>query len=102
MNQTFTVTIVPQQVVTWLIIGLIAGFLASMLVVGHRIGTVTSIIIGLIGALVGGFLFSLLNIQVSSVLNDGITLRYIDIIVSFIGALIVLLIASLFWRRRAI
>src|SRR4051812_17341144 len=100
MNQTFVITINPQQVVTWLIIGLIAGFLASILVRGRRMGTISSIVVGLIGALVGGFLFSVLGIQVSPSLSDGITLRYIDIIVAFIGALIVLIIASAFYRRR--
>lgn len=95
-----TITFDPQQVVTWLLIGLFAGFLASVIVRGRGMGLAASIVVGLIGALVGGFLFSILNIQVPSNLGQGITLRYIDIIVSFVGALIVLLIASQFWRRR--
>jgi uncharacterized membrane protein YeaQ/YmgE (transglycosylase-associated protein family) len=100
MNQAFTITIVPSQVVTWLIIGLIAGFLASILVRGRRLGTIASIIVGLIGALVGGFLFSALGISTPSALSGGITLEYIDIVVAFIGAVIVLMIASFFYRRR--
>lgn len=101
MDQSITITIVPQQVVTWLIIGLIAGFLASILVRGRRLGTLSSIIVGLIGAVVGGFLFAVLRVPVSADLEGGITLRYIDIIVAFIGAVIILLIASLFYRRGA-
>ncbi len=94
-----TITFDPNQVITWLLIGLFAGFLASIIVRGRGMGLLASIVVGLIGALVGGFLFSILNIQVPSELVQGITLRYIDIIVSLVGALIVLLIASRFWRR---
>jgi uncharacterized membrane protein YeaQ/YmgE (transglycosylase-associated protein family) len=63
-------------------------------------GLLASIIVGLIGALVGGFLFTLLRIPIPQELTGGITLRYIDIVVSFVGALIILVIASSFWRRR--
>ena len=100
MNNAVTITFVPQQIVTWLIIGLIAGFLASILVRGRRLGTVSSIVIGLVGALIGGLLFTLLGIQVSPELAGGITLRYIDIIIAFIGAVIVLILASTIWYRR--
>lgn len=99
MNNAVTVTFVPEQVVTWLIIGLIAGFLASVLVRGRRLSTLSSIIIGLVGAVVGGLIFSILGIQVSPALAGGITLRYIDIIIAFIGAVIVLVLVSAFWRR---
>lgn len=99
MNNAVTITFVPEQLVTWLIIGLIAGFLASILVRGRRLGTVTSIIIGLVGAIIGGLLFTLLGLQVSPALAGGITLRYIDIIIAFIGAVIVLILASTVWRR---
>ncbi len=94
LNQPLTITFVPEQVITWLIIGLIAGFAASVLVRGRRLGTISSIIVGLIGALVGGLLFTLLRIQVSPALASGITLRYIDMIVAFIGALLVLIVVS--------
>jgi uncharacterized membrane protein YeaQ/YmgE (transglycosylase-associated protein family) len=99
MNNAVTITFVPEQLVTWLIIGLIAGFLASILVRGRRLGTVTSIVIGLVGAIIGGLLFTLLGLQVSPALAGGITLRYIDIIIAFIGAVIVLVLASAIWRR---
>lgn len=48
---------------TWLIIGAIAGFLASTLVRGRGYGCLGNIVVGLIGAVIGGFLASLLNIQ---------------------------------------
>jgi uncharacterized membrane protein YeaQ/YmgE (transglycosylase-associated protein family) len=100
MNNTVTVSFQPAYVVTWLIIGLIAGFLASVIVRGRGRGAMTSIVIGLLGALIGGFLFNLLNVTVPPSLEGGVTLRYIDIVVAFIGALIVLILFGGFWRYR--
>ena len=97
--QQVTVTFDAAQIVTWLIIGTIAGFLAGALIRGRRYGFVSSIIVGLIGAFVGGFLFTILHIPIPASLDGGITIRYIDIIVSFIGAVIVLLLLGLFYRR---
>ena len=102
MNNAVTVTFVPEQIITWLVIGLIAGFAASVVVRGRGRGAISSIIIGLIGALIGGFLFSVLRIEVSPTLQGGFTLRYIDIIVAFIGAVIVLILFGGFWRRRTL
>ncbi|HEX2908377.1 MAG TPA: GlsB/YeaQ/YmgE family stress response membrane protein [Phototrophicaceae bacterium] len=101
MNQPITITFVPEQIFTWLIIGLIAGLLASILVRGRRFGLWGSIVVGLLGALIGGFLFTVLRIQVPPALADGFTIRYIDIIVAFIGALIVLLLFGAVWWRRS-
>jgi uncharacterized membrane protein YeaQ/YmgE (transglycosylase-associated protein family) len=99
LDQPVTITFVPEQIITWLIIGLVAGFLASLLVRGKNLGATTSIIIGLVGALVGGFLFTVFQIPVAPALLQGITIRYIDVIVSFIGAVIVLLIVTILRRR---
>lgn len=101
-NGAITVTFVPEQVVTWLIIGLIAGFLANILLRGGGRSVTSNIIIGLMGAIVGGFLFTVLGLQTPAALNDGITLRYIDIIVAFIGAVIVIALFGGFLRRRRI
>ncbi len=100
MNQPVTVTFVPEQIITWLVIGLIAGYLASVLVRGRNLSIGTSIIVGLIGAVIGGLLFALLQIQVPASLAGGITIRYIDVIVSFIGAIIVLALVQSFRRGR--
>ena len=99
MNDAVTVTFVPQQVVTWLIIGLLAGFMASLLVRGRGMSITGSIFVGLVGALFGGLLFAVLRWPVSPALEDGITLRYIDIIVSFGGAVLVLFIVTGIRRR---
>lgn len=100
MGNPVTLTFVPEQVVTWLIIGLIAGYLASLLVRGRAGDAQYSILIGLLGAVFGGFLFSILGLQVSDTLLSGFTLRYIDIIIAFIGAVIVLFLFGMVRRRR--
>lgn len=99
MDQTVTIQFQPVQVITWLIIGLIAGYFASLLIRG-RVSAEGSIVIGLLGAVVGGFLFSILGIPIPQSLNEGVTLRYIDIIAAFIGAIIVLAIFGSRWGRR--
>jgi uncharacterized membrane protein YeaQ/YmgE (transglycosylase-associated protein family) len=99
MDQTVTIQFQPVQVITWLIIGLIAGYFASLLIRG-QVSAEGSIIVGLLGAVVGGFLFSILGIPVPQSLTEGVTLRFIDIIVAFIGAIIVLAIFGSRWGRR--
>jgi uncharacterized membrane protein YeaQ/YmgE (transglycosylase-associated protein family) len=52
-----------MSVIVWIIIGLIAGWLAAKVTNAPR-GLVRNLIVGLVGALVGGFLFSKLDIHV--------------------------------------
>jgi len=93
-----------ENLVTWIIIGSISGFLAGLLIRGRRYSPITSLIIGLIGALVGGILYTALNLQASTseALLNGPKLRWIDFIISFVGALLVYLIVGILYgfRRR--
>lgn len=98
MNQSVTVSFVPEQVITWVIIGLIAGLFAGVLIRGQRFGLVTSVVVGLLGAVLGGFLFTLLRIQMP--VNGGITLAWADMLVAFIGATIILILFGGFYRSR--
>ncbi len=98
--QTVSITFDVGEVVTWIVIGLIAGSLAGLIVRGSRFGYITSLIVGLVGALVGGFLFKVLRIPVAPALEGAMTIKWIDIIVAFVGAVIVLLIVGGFYRLR--
>lgn len=98
MNQAITVTFVPEQVLTWVVVGLIAGLLAGLLVRGRRFGFVSSVVVGLLGALLGGFLFTVLHISVP--FSGGITLQWADIFISFIGAALILIVFGGFYRYR--
>ena len=55
-------TLDPLSIVLWLVIGLVAGFLASRVMRGGGYGVVGDIVVGLIGALIGGFLAGLLGL----------------------------------------
>jgi uncharacterized membrane protein YeaQ/YmgE (transglycosylase-associated protein family) len=82
-----------QTILLWLVIGLIAGWLASA-VVGGGYGIIGDIVVGVIGAFVGGFVFRKLGIgPVFSGLAG-------TIFVAFIGAVILLVILRLIHRRR--
>jgi uncharacterized membrane protein YeaQ/YmgE (transglycosylase-associated protein family) len=68
----------------WLVVGLIAGFLASVVMRGGGYGIVGDIIVGIVGAFIGGFLASLLGLGASGLTGT--------IIVAFIGACILIAI----------
>ncbi len=73
------------NVLWWLLVGLIAGFLASRVMRGGGYGLIGDIVVGLIGAFIGGWLAGLLGIGGSSSL-------IVSIIIAFIGACILLAI----------
>ncbi len=100
LQQAVTVTFDIQQILTWIIVGLIAGFMAGVLIRGRRYGLISSIIVGLIGAIVGGFVFRLFKVQVPAFLAGELRIQVADVVVAFVGAAIVLLILSLVYRRR--
>ena len=77
-----------RSILIFLGIGLLAGFLASLIVGGS--GLITYLLSGVIGSFVGGYLFTALNINLG-IRND--LLR--QIITSTVGAIIVLLVARL-------
>jgi uncharacterized membrane protein YeaQ/YmgE (transglycosylase-associated protein family) len=77
---------------TWLIVGLIAGVLASMVMGGTGYGLIGDIIIGIVGAFVGGWIFSALG--VASPLGGLAG----TILVAFIGAVVLLFLIRLIRR----
>jgi len=77
----------------WIILGLIAGFIASKIVNKSGEGILLDIILGIVGAIVGGWLFSAFGAH-------GVTgLNLYSIIVAVIGAIIVLVIYHALFRR---
>jgi uncharacterized membrane protein YeaQ/YmgE (transglycosylase-associated protein family) len=83
-------------IVSWIILGLIAGFIGSKIVDRQGQGFWLDIALGIVGALVGGFLFSLFGVS-------GVTgLNIYSMIVAVVGAIVVMLIYNtLTGRRRA-
>ena len=86
-------------ILSWIIVGLIAGWLAGLVVRGGGYGIIGDIILGVVGALVGGFIASALFNVPDPVSGINIT----TIIVSFIGAVIVIwLVRALGGRRTTV
>ena len=78
-------TLDPGGLVMWLIVGLVAGFLASRVMSGGGYGLVGDIVVGIIGAFLGGWVSGLLGIGGSYGLLG-------SIVIAFIGACILIAI----------
>jgi uncharacterized membrane protein YeaQ/YmgE (transglycosylase-associated protein family) len=78
-------TLDPGGIIAWLVVGLIAGWLAGMFMKGGGYGVVGDIVIGIVGAFVGGFVFSLIT-------GGGTAGFWGSIAVAFIGAVILIAI----------
>ena len=84
-----------MDLLTWIIVGLVAGVLAS-LVAGGGFGIIGDIIIGIVGAFVGGWIFSKLGVSAPWGGLAG------TIFVAFIGAVVLLFLLRLIRRRPAL
>ena len=78
------------QLIVWLIVGALAGTLAAMLVTRKRrgLGLLENIVVGLVGAIVGGLLFNLLHINLG--LGD-LVFSAEDLVAAFVGSVLVLI-----------
>jgi uncharacterized membrane protein YeaQ/YmgE (transglycosylase-associated protein family) len=84
-------------IIAWIILGLVAGFIGSKLVNKRGEGLVLDMVLGIIGAFVGGFIFTHFFDA------SGVTgFNLYSLFVAVIGAVVVLLIYHLIVRRRAI
>jgi uncharacterized membrane protein YeaQ/YmgE (transglycosylase-associated protein family) len=84
----------PGGLIAWLVVGLIAGWLAGQFMKGGGYGLVGDIVLGIVGAFIGGFIFSVL-LPGSSVGLIG------SIVVAFIGAVILIALARALTRGRS-
>lgn len=85
-------------ILSWIVVGLIAGWLAGLVMRGGGYGALGNIVIGVIGGLLGGWI-------ASSVLKIGAGVNGINlesILVAFMGAVVLLILVSLLGggRRR--
>ncbi len=75
-----------MSIIAWLILGLVAGFIASKLVNKTGEGLVVDIVLGIVGAIVGGYLFTFFGAAPVTGLN------IYSMIVAVVGAVVVLVI----------
>jgi uncharacterized membrane protein YeaQ/YmgE (transglycosylase-associated protein family) len=82
----------------WIVLGGVAGWLAGVLMGGTGLGTIGTIVLGIIGALVGGFVVQLLGF--GNPLADGAEISIAAIITAVVGAIIVIGVARLVMGNR--
>ena len=85
-----------MSVIGWIVLGLVAGFIASKIVNRQGEGVLLDIVLGIVGALVGGFIFAQLGAA-------GITgFNLYSMFVAVIGAVVVLLIYHMIAGRSRV
>jgi uncharacterized membrane protein YeaQ/YmgE (transglycosylase-associated protein family) len=84
-----------MTIVAWIVLGLVAGWLAGTIMKGSGYGIVGDIVLGILGALIGGWLTSLL-------LHEDVTigLNTPSVLIAVIGAIVLIAISRLFTGRR--
>jgi uncharacterized membrane protein YeaQ/YmgE (transglycosylase-associated protein family) len=80
-------------ILAWLIVGAIAGWLASIVMkTNAQQGLLMDIIVGIVGALIGGFVLNTLNIANANPGNDPTAFNWLSLVTAFLGAVILLAI----------
>ncbi len=85
-----------MSIIAWLILGLIAGFIGSKIVNRTGEGLVLDIVLGIVGAVVGGFLFTTFGAAPVTGLN------IYSMVVAVVGSVVVLMIYHAVFGRRTI
>ena len=84
-----------MSILAWIVLGLIAGFIGSKLVNKTGEGVILDIVLGVVGAVVGGWLFSMFGAH-------GVTgVNFYSLFVAVIGAVVVLVLYHAVTGRRA-
>jgi len=91
-----------DTIILWLLVGLVAGFAASHVALGHGLGLVGDILVGIVGAFIGGFFAGALHWSITIVGHPVIS----TMVIAFIGAVLLLMIVRVLGmgrgaRRRA-
>ena len=84
-----------MSILGWLVLGLIAGFIGSKLVNKSGEGLILDIVLGIVGAVVGGYLFTTFGAQ-------GVTgFNIYSMFVAVVGAVVILVLYHAIMGRRA-
>ncbi len=80
-----------QSLILFLLIGLIAGYLAERIMKGGRFGLIGDLIVGVIGAFIGGWLFGVLGIHIGAGIIG-------SLVTALVGAIVLLYLLRLIKR----
>ena len=85
-----------MSLISWLVVGLVAGWIGSMIVNRRGEGLIMDILLGVVGAFVGGYLFHLFG-------HAGVSgINLYSIFVAAVGSALVLFVYHAIFRRRVI
>ena len=85
--------------IVWLLVGALIGWVASMVMrTDAQQGTLLNIVVGIVGAMIGGFVVPMLGFGGSNINNNDFSLS--GLLVAFVGAVILLAIYNLATRGR--
>jgi uncharacterized membrane protein YeaQ/YmgE (transglycosylase-associated protein family) len=85
-----------MSIISWILLGLVAGFIGSKIVNSQGQGLLLDIVLGIVGAIVGGFLFSIFGAEGVSGFN------IYSLIVAIIGSVVVLWLYHAVVGRRSV
>jgi uncharacterized membrane protein YeaQ/YmgE (transglycosylase-associated protein family) len=80
-----------DTLLVWILVGLVAGFLASHVMLGHGMGILTDVVVGILGGLIGGFLATYFNLHIAIAGHAIIS----EMVVAFMGSVVLLLLLRL-------
>ncbi len=95
MSMVFAAALNPGGIIAWIVIGLVAGWLAGKILPGSAYGIIGDLILGLVGAFVGGLIVGLL-------VPDATFGFWGSLLVAIIGACILVAILHAVVGRRAV
>lgn len=89
-----------MNIIAWIVLGFLAGAIAKLIYPGHQGGGIlATMLLGIIGAFIGGSLFALLTTGTLQIASAGLSIP--GLIVAIIGAMVAIFIWGLVTRRSA-
>ena len=85
-----------MSILAWIVLGLVAGFIGSKIVNRTGEGLLLDIVLGVVGAIVGGWLFAFFGA------SDVTGLNIYSFVVAIVGSIVVLVLYHMVFRRRVI
>ncbi|HLO88634.1 MAG TPA: GlsB/YeaQ/YmgE family stress response membrane protein [Nostocaceae cyanobacterium] len=92
-----------MNILAWIILGLLAGAIAKAIYPGYQGGGILStIVLGIVGAFIGGTLYTVLSTGRLIITSSGAGLSIPGLLVAIIGAIIAIYLWGLFTRSRSV
>ena len=83
-----------EMLVMWMVVGLVAGWLAGIVMKGGGYGLIGDIVLGLVGSIVGSWIFRALGVSAGAGL-------FAAVVVAFVGVVLVVFAQRKLWYARA-